>query len=187
MLVGSKRPLFAAASTASPSAVSKFLIMAICSRSSFDVSSLPKKNCTATILFHRKTIGVETAIASPAEPASDVQANRRMMRAPARSELRSGVELFREWTTSQDISFDRAGNHRDCPIRAPMAMATVGAANSDAQWRFTDSPWSAQAAISAPKTSTGNKPKTTAQTTKEETITMSCFHRAQRPIGYLEE
>jgi hypothetical protein len=48
-------------------------------------------------------------------------------------------------------------------------------------------PWSAQVDISAPKTKTGNKPKTTAQTTKAETIKMSCLHKAQRPIGYLEE
>jgi hypothetical protein len=46
----------------------------------------------------------------------------------------------------------------------------------------------AQVVISAPMTKTGNKPKTTAQTTKAETIEMSCLHKAaERPIGYLEE
>jgi hypothetical protein len=36
-------------------------------------------------------------------------------------------------------------------------------------------------------TKTGNKPKTIAQTTKAVTIKTSCFHKAERPIGYLEE
>ena len=53
-------------------------------------------------------------------------------------------------------------------------------------WIF-QSPWPAQVVISAPITKTGNKPKTTAQTTKAETIKMSCHHKAERPIGYLEE
>ena len=66
MLVGSKRPLLAAAATASPSADSKVLITEICSRSSFDRKFVAKKTCTATALFCRKTFRVETVIASPA-------------------------------------------------------------------------------------------------------------------------
>jgi hypothetical protein len=49
------------------------------------------------------------------------------------------------------------------------------------------SPWPAQVVINAPIIKIGNKPKTTAQTTKAETIKMSCLHKADRPIGYLKE
>jgi hypothetical protein len=44
-----------------------------------------------------------------------------------------------------------------------------------------------QVVINAPMTKTGNKPRMIAQTTKVVTIRMSCLHKAERPIGYLEE
>ncbi len=76
MLVGSKRPLLAAAATASPSADSKVLITEICSRSSFDRKFVAKKTCTATALFCRKTIRVEIVIASPARTSIRCDASR---------------------------------------------------------------------------------------------------------------
>jgi hypothetical protein len=76
MRVGSKRPLLAAAATASPSADSKVLITEICSRSSFDRKFVAKKTCTATALFCRKTIRVEIVIASPARTSIRCDASR---------------------------------------------------------------------------------------------------------------
>ena len=54
MLVGSKRLQLAPASTTCPSAGSKFLIISICSRSSFDRKFNAKKTWTETTLFRRK-------------------------------------------------------------------------------------------------------------------------------------
>src|SRR6476660_231289 len=76
MLVGSKRALLAAAFTASPSADSKVLIIAICSRSSFDRKFTAKKTSTAAALFCRKTIRVEIVIASPARTSIRCDARR---------------------------------------------------------------------------------------------------------------
>jgi hypothetical protein len=50
------------------------LIISICSRSSFDRKFTAKKTWTATALFRRKTIRVETVIATPARSAAVIQA-----------------------------------------------------------------------------------------------------------------
>jgi hypothetical protein len=50
------------------------LIISICSRSSFDRKFTAKKTGTATALFRRKTIRVETVIATPARSAAVIQA-----------------------------------------------------------------------------------------------------------------